>query len=120
MASPILSSSTSPADALDSPGRCGNGTPLGGYEDRCGYGPRLPLLVVSPWAKSNYVDHSVTDQSSILRFVEDNWGLGRVGDGSFDELAGSLSNMFASHPDDSRLFLSESTGEPNAGMSTHS
>ena len=29
---------------------------------RCGYGPRLPLLVVSPWARRNFVDHSVTDQ----------------------------------------------------------
>lgn len=46
--------SASASDALDGPGRCGAGTPLGGYEDRCGYGPRLPLLVVSPWAKSNY------------------------------------------------------------------
>jgi len=30
--------------------------------DRGGYGPRLPLLVISPYAKANYVDHSVTDQ----------------------------------------------------------
>jgi phospholipase C len=110
--SPIVNSSASPADALNGPGRCGSGAPLGGYQDRCGYGPRLPLLVVSPWAKQNYVDHSVTDQSSILRFVEDNWGLGRIGDSSFDALAGSLSNMFSSHPDGGRLLLNESTGEP--------
>src|SRR5207302_5776183 len=39
----------------------------GGYQDRCGYGPRLPLIAVSPWAKSDFVDHTVSDQSSILR-----------------------------------------------------
>ena len=60
------------------------------YQDRCGYGPRLPLLVVSPFARQNYVDHSITDQSSILRFIEDNWGTGRLGNQSFDAKAGSL------------------------------
>jgi phospholipase C len=89
--------------------------PAGGYEDRCGYGPRLPLLVISPWAKHDFVDHSITDQSSILRFVEDNWGLGRIGDGSFDARAGSLGKMFdfdPRHSFDQKLFLNESTGEP--------
>ena len=112
---PIVNSSASAQDALNGSGKCGNGTPAGGYEDRCGYGPRLPLLVVSPWAKRNYVDHTITDQSSILRFVEDNWGLGRIGDGSFDARAGSLSNMFnfsPRHSADEQLFLDESTGEP--------
>ncbi len=112
---PIVNPSASPADALNGPGKCGNGTPAGGYQDRCGYGPRLPLLVISPWAKRNFVDHSITDQSSILRFVEDNWGLGRIGDGSFDARAGSLSNMFSFSPRrhaSSKLFLNESTGEP--------
>jgi phospholipase C len=72
-----------------------SGTPvLGGYADRCGPGPRQPLLVISPYAKQDFVDHTVTQQSSILRFVEDNWGLGRLGDGSFDEIAGPLGNMF--------------------------
>jgi phospholipase C len=54
----------------------------------------LPLLVISPWAKSNFVDHSVTDQTSILRFIEDNWLNGqRLGQGSFDVLANSLGSM---------------------------
>jgi hypothetical protein len=42
----------------------------------------------------NYVDHTVTDQSSILRFIEDNWSLGRIGDNSFDTIAGPLNGMF--------------------------
>ena len=53
-------------------------------QGRCGYGPRLPLLVISPYARQNYVDHSLTDQSSILRFIEDNWLDGQRIQGSFD------------------------------------
>jgi phospholipase C len=71
------------------------GTPAAGsFNGRCGYGPRQPLLVISPWARQNFVDHSVTDQSSILRFIEDNWQLGRLGHQSADAIAGSITNMF--------------------------
>lgn len=80
-------------DALTGPGRCGHMKP-GAYPGRCGYGPRLPLLVISPYAKRNFVDHHLTDQTSILRFIEDNWRLGRIGDQSFDARAGSLLNLF--------------------------
>jgi phospholipase C len=52
------------------------------------------LIVISPWARKNYVDHRVTDQSSILRFIEDNWNLGRIGNGSTDAIAGTLDGMF--------------------------
>src|SRR5262249_40400482 len=71
---PIVSQSNTPVDALTGPGSCGL-TPPRAPGGRCGYGPRLPLQVISPYAKDNFVDHSVTDQSSILRFIEDNWGL---------------------------------------------
>jgi len=111
-------SSTS-ADALTAAGACGSGTPLGGIQGRCGYGPRLPLLVISPLAKRNYVDHTLTDQSSILRFVEDNWKLPRIA-GSFDSIAGSLNSMFDfrsahgwdEHGRDGKLYLDPVTGEP--------
>ncbi len=66
----------------------------GGYTDRCGPGPRQPLLVISPWAKTNFVDHRRTDQTSTLKFVEDNWSTGKIGDASFDANAGGLTNMF--------------------------
>jgi phospholipase C len=99
--SPIVNPSAvlnaaSPAngDQLNGPGVCGHGTPLGGIQGRCGYGPRQPLLVISPFAKRNFVDHTLTDQSSVLRFIEDNWGTGQIGGGSFDQLAGPLWNMF--------------------------
>ena len=98
--------------ALDQAALCGNKPVAGGYEDRCGYGPRLPLLVVSPYAKSNHVDHSVTDQTSILKFIEDNWQTGRIGDHSFDQRAGSLAGMFNFRQDPSRskLILDPKTG----------
>ncbi len=113
VAPPNVNSSTDAAlDALDGTGQCNSAarTPLAGQQDRCGYGPRLPLLVISPYAKANYVDHSVTDQSSILKFVEDNWQTGRI-DGSFDTLAGSLGTMFDfSKRCAGRVLLSPSTG----------
>src|ERR1019366_6191209 len=80
---PIINQSVSADDNLTGPGTCGSGT-ASTYQGRCVYGPRLPLLVVSPFAKVNYVDHTVTDQSSILRFIEDNWTLGRIGNNSMD------------------------------------
>ena len=90
---PIVTQSSTPDDQLNGPGSCGSGTNAI-YQGRCGYGPRLPLLVISPYAKVNYVDHTVTDQSSILRFIEDNWNLGRIGDSSTDAIAGPINGMF--------------------------
>jgi phospholipase C len=61
------------------------------------------------------VDHSVTDQSSITRFIEDNWNTGRIGDSSFDAKAGSLDNLFGFRGEDEdgaqRLFLDPTTGQ---------
>ena len=82
-------------------------------QGRCGYGPRLPLLAISPFARPNFVDHSLTDQTSVLRFIEDNWLHGeRVGGGSFDAIAGSINAMFDfSKPDARPYILDESTGQ---------
>jgi phospholipase C len=122
----IVNQSTTAADALTGLGACGNGTdsalpgPSGPHaQGRCGYGPRLPLLMISPYAKQNYVDHTMTDQTSILRFIEDNWLEGqRIGNGSFDALAGTVNGMFdfsRHHDNDGPLFLDENTGEPTSG-----
>jgi phospholipase C len=92
-------------------------TRLGGYQDRCGYGPRLPFLVISPYARSNYVSHTVTDQTSPIAFVEDNWlGGERIGGGSYDAIAGSLDGPggmldFRARPQDTPVLLNPSTGE---------
>ena len=95
---PIVNQSNVSDDQLLGPGNCGTPKLIPGasaiQNGRCGYGPRQPFLVISPFAKKNYVDHRVTDQSSILRFIEDNWNLGRIGNGSTDAIAGTIDGMF--------------------------
>ena len=46
--------------------------------------PATAAAVISPWAKQNAVDHTLTDQSSIINFVEYNWHLPAI-KGSFDQ-----------------------------------
>jgi phospholipase C len=110
---------------MNGTGQCNGGTAttqLAGYtgiagaQGRCGYGPRLPLLVISPYARSNYVDHTTTDQSSILKFIEDNWlGSARI-TGSYDSIAGTIENMFDFTKTGANLtatlFLDPTTGMP--------
>jgi phospholipase C len=108
---PIVNGSGSAADALSGGGACGTQDPAV-PTGRCGYGQRLPMLVISRHAKANYVDHTLTDQTSILRFIEDNWNLGRIGGASFDAMAGSLLNLFEFEDggDTRKLFLDPTTG----------
>jgi phospholipase C len=128
---PIVNPSFNPTvDTLNGPGVCNtsNGfqqgrttptTPLNGAfgqpaQGRCGYGTRMPLLMVSPFAKRNHVDHTLTDQTSVLRFIEDNWLNGEriQPGGSFDTMAGTLNNMLDFDRDDEprRVILDEATG----------
>jgi phospholipase C len=86
-------------------------------QGRCGYGPRLPFLVISPYAKKNFVDHTLIDQSSIIRFIEDNWlSSARIGNGSFDAIAGTITNMLSLTGTGAgttpALYLDTSTGLP--------
>ena len=91
-------------------------TRLGSFQDRCGYGPRLPLVVISPYTRSNYVSHNLTDQSSVVSFIENNWLHGqRIGKGSFDVLAGNLAGRggvldFNTRPNFRPLILNPTTG----------
>jgi phospholipase C len=106
VASPIYNSSANATyDYLDGAGQCHGPAPTpgtaGGYQLRCGFGPRLPLLVISPFSRPNYVDHNVLDQTSILRFIEDNWGTGQLGDSSFDNIPSpkpTIASMFDFSP----------------------
>jgi phospholipase C len=90
---------------------------VGGFPDRCGYGPRLPLLVISPYTQQNYVSANLTDTTSIIQFIEDNWLAGsRIGDGSFDAIAGSLYKSggvldFVDPPHFTPVYLNPTTGE---------
>ena len=109
---PIVNPSfSSTVDALNGAAVCDTGvqqghpvvkTPLNGVlgkpvQGRCGYGTRIPMLVISPLASIGAVDHTLTDQSSVIRFIEDNWLNGeRVQPGgSFDTIAGDLTHVFA-------------------------
>ena len=94
--------SFSPSDTLNGAGICGvigvteptgiHGMPVHG---RCGPGTRQPFLVISPYAKKNYVSHVLISQASIPQFIEDNWLSGqRLGGGSFDATTGSIADMF--------------------------
>jgi phospholipase C len=119
---PIVNQSNTTADALTGTGACGNGaTALPGVnpatlhaQGRCGHGPRIPLLVISSWARQNFVDHTLLDQSSVIRFIEDNWlGSERLGAGSFDAQAGTIQNMFNFNVQHRAvLLLNPTTGEP--------
>jgi phospholipase C len=116
--SPIVNQSATAMDELLGTGSCGDptvsldGVTTAHAQGRCGYGPRLPLLVISPYAKQNFVDHTITDQSSITRFIEDNWLGGQRIQGSFDSRAGVLTNMFDfKNPHTEPVILNTNTGE---------
>ena len=71
------------------------------------------MLIISPYSRVNWADHAITDQTSVIRFIEDNWQLGRIGDGSFDAVSGPINGMFDfTHRHASKLFLNPETGEP--------
>jgi phospholipase C len=116
--SPIVNGSDSPADAAV----C-NTTPtrLGSFGYRCGFGPRLPMLVISPYNRANYVSGNLTDTASIMRFIEDNWLHGqRIGGGSYDVISGSLDAWggllnFNVRPHFTPLILNPTTGEVVSG-----
>ena len=124
--SPVVNQSHGAQDALSGAGLCGSSadtTALPGVDPnnahalgRCGHGPRQPLLVVSPWARTNFVDHSITDQSSVLRFIEDNWLGGERIQGSFDAIAGPINGMFDFSQNNNNqgnpLILDPNTGKP--------
>jgi phospholipase C len=103
VSAPTTQGSFSTADALNGTGNCGTpgvtpepnglkGLPVAG---RCGPGTRQPFIVISPFAKKNYVSHVQVTQASIPQFIEDNWLNGeRLGGGSFDATTGSITDMF--------------------------
>ncbi|HEX8975772.1 MAG TPA: alkaline phosphatase family protein [Solirubrobacteraceae bacterium] len=96
----VTNPSTSPADNLTNTQLTGptsgfctgpdatSTTPLAGEQGRCGFGPRLPMMVISPYARHNFVDHNLSDQASIINFVEYNWGLPGIPGSADQVLAG--------------------------------
>ncbi|HEX3334508.1 MAG TPA: alkaline phosphatase family protein, partial [Acidimicrobiales bacterium] len=81
-------------------------------QGKCGVGPRLPFLVVSPFAGQNVVSNSFIDQSSVVKFIEQNWSLPAMGNGAADGPSGSLDSLFNfTGTPAPKLILNPSTGE---------
>ncbi|HWF35247.1 MAG TPA: alkaline phosphatase family protein [Solirubrobacteraceae bacterium] len=129
----VINPSLSPADNLTNTtttgptsGQCGpkpqTTPPLAGEQGRCGFGPRLPMLVISPYAAHNKVDHNLSDQASIINFIEYNWRLPAI-PGSADQVLASadhqagvpfdLAGMFSFDGRiNEKLILDPATGQP--------
>ena len=111
---PQQGSNDATTDALGGPAVCGPAPAVGDFLDRCGPGPRLPLVIVSPWVSPNTIHHTQREQTSILKFIEDNWLAGqRIGNQSFDQRANTLNTMFDFNVGDPRapaVFLSLTNG----------
>jgi phospholipase C len=94
---------------------------LGNTPDRCGFGPRLPLVVISPWTRENYVSSNLTDTASVTKFIEDNWLHGeQTGSGSYTAISGNLDAPggvldFRTRPHLRPLILNPTTGEVVSG-----
>jgi phospholipase C len=88
---------------------------VGTNDDRCGFGQRLPMLVISPYTRDNYVSNNLTDTTSVVKFIEQNWLHGETIPGSFDKVSGSLDAPgglldFNTKPDFTPLILNPTTG----------
>ncbi len=57
-----------------------------------GDGTRIPMIVISPYAKVGYVSHTYTDHASVLKFIERNWGLPPLSNRSLDNLPDPVSD----------------------------
>ncbi len=121
-ATPTSASYDPTADQLSGPGQCGTGLatqpqpngvtgkPVNG---RCGPATRVPFMVISPYAKQNFVSDTRISLASVVRFIEDNWLHGqRLGGGSFDATAGSVVDLFdfRDHDQNEKLYLDPATG----------
>ncbi|HEY1857104.1 alkaline phosphatase family protein [Acidocella sp.] len=105
-------------DALDGAKVCGTGTEPDGLDGKpvhglCGPGTRTPFMAISPFANQDFVSHTLINQASVVRFIENNWLHGqRIDGGSFDATTGSIMDMFNFfHADASGVILDPTTGE---------
>jgi phospholipase C len=95
---------------------------VGSSNDRCGFGVRLPMVVISPYTRENFVSNKQTDTASIINFIEDNWLHGQRIQGSYDASSGSLDGTdgllnFRVRPHDTPVILNAATGAVVSGDS---
>jgi phospholipase C len=77
------------------------------------YGPRVPSLVISPYARPHFIDHRQYDFESIVRYVEDKYGLPRMGE--YDRRARSIvSSLDFSQTPQGPMILQTRTCPPGA------
>ena len=69
--------------------------------DFFGDGTRIPLLVVSPYAREGFIDHTYYDHASILKFIEHNWKLQPLTSRSRDALPNPVQNNGSYRPQNS-------------------
>jgi phospholipase C len=79
--------------------------------DQYGYGFRVPTLLISPYARKGFIDHTQLDHTSILKFIEANWGIPPLAerDGNANNLTSAFD--FSSPPRDP-VFLTASRAVP--------
>jgi len=97
---------------------------VGTTNDRCGFGQRLPMLVISPYTRDNYVSNNLTNTASVVKFIEQNWLHGETIPGSYDQVSGSLDAPgglldFNVRPHDTPLILNPKTGAVVSGGSKY-
>ena len=68
--------------------------------DRFGFGPRVPFLIISPWARHGHITHTTLEYSSILKFIEERFSLEPLSDR--DRLANDLTDGFRLRPQAAR------------------
>jgi phospholipase C len=95
---------------------------VGTAEDRCGFGDRLPFIVISPWTRENYVSNKLMDTASVVTFIEDNWLHGKRIPGSFDAVSANIFGSgglldFNVRPHFTPVILNPSTGAVVSGDS---
>jgi len=95
---------------------------VGTAEDRCGFGDRLPFIVISPWTRENYVSNKLMDTASVVTFIEDNWLHGKRIPGSFDAVSANIFGSgglldFNVRPHFTPVILNPSTGAVLSGDS---
>ncbi len=124
----VQNPSLSPADNLTNTsftvsttgtsGQCGpkpqTTAPLAGQQGRCGFGPRQPFLVISPFARHNFVDHDMSNLASIPNLIEYNWRLGTI-PGSADLIQAGLDHSEGVPFDIARMFEFRREGVQHGG-----
>jgi phospholipase C len=79
------------------------------HYDVMGLGPRVPLLIISPWAKKGYIDHTTYELSSPVKFIETIFGLPTLTrrDGQSDDMLGAFNFSGDGAPNDRKLMLDQ-------------